>query len=128
MVESLGMPFPGEITLISAALLSSRDSLDISPVWVAVCAAAGAIAGDSIGFGIGHRFGRPLFDWLGRKFPKHFGPKYVAFAESVFTRYGVWAVFFGRFIALLRLLAGPVAGASEEPDPPCPVCTTTCEV
>lgn len=117
MVESLGMPFPGEITLISAALLSSRDSLDISPVWVAVCASAGAVAGDSIGFGIGHSFGRPLFDWLGRKFPKHFGPKYVAFAESVFTRYGVWAVFFGRFIALLRIFAGPLAGSLKMPYP-----------
>ena len=39
----------------------------------------------------------------------------MALAERVFTRYGVWAVFFGRFIALLRILAGPLAGALRMP-------------
>jgi len=117
MVESLGIPFPGEITLVSAALLSSNDALGISPGWVALCATAGAVVGDSIGFAIGHRFGAPLFEWLGRRFPKHFGPKYVAFAERVFTKYGVWAVFFGRFIALLRIFAGPLAGSLKMPYP-----------
>lgn len=117
MIESLGIPFPGEIVLISAALLSSHGELLISPAWIAVCASAGAIAGDSIGFAIGHRFGKPLFEWLGKKFPKHFGPKYVAFAERVFTKYGVWAVFFGRFIALLRIFAGPLAGSLKMPYP-----------
>ena len=35
----------------------------------------------------------------------------MALAKQVFTRWGVWAVFFGRFVALLRILAGPLAGA-----------------
>jgi membrane protein DedA with SNARE-associated domain len=52
-----------------------------------------------------------LFDRLGRRFPKHFGPAPIALAERLFARWGVWAVFFGRFIALLRILAGPLAGA-----------------
>jgi membrane protein DedA with SNARE-associated domain len=109
-IESLGIPIPGEIVLVSAALLSSRRELDVSPLWIAVAGSAGAIVGDSIGFGIGHRYGRSLFERLGRRFPKHFGPRNVAFAESVFTRWGVLAVFFGRFIALLRIFAGPLAG------------------
>lgn len=117
MIESLGIPFPGEIVLVSAALLSSHGDLTISPGWIAACASVGAIAGDSIGFAVGHRFGRPLFDWLGKKFPKHFGPKHVAFAERVFTKYGMWAVFFGRFIALLRIFAGPLAGSLKMPYP-----------
>ena len=29
----------------------------------------------------------------------------------MFSRWGVWAVFFGRFVALLRIFAGPLAGA-----------------
>jgi membrane protein DedA with SNARE-associated domain len=76
-----------------------------------VAGSAGAIIGDTIGYAIGRRFGHPLFDWLGKRFPRHFGPKHVAFAESVFTRWGVLAVFFGRFIALLRIFSGPLAGA-----------------
>lgn len=110
-IESLGIPLPGEIVLVSAALLSSRHELDVSPLWIAVAASTGAIVGDSIGYSIGRRYGRSLFDRLGRRFPKHFGPKNVNFAESVFLRWGVFAVFFGRFIALLRIFAGPLAGA-----------------
>jgi membrane protein DedA with SNARE-associated domain len=110
-IESLGIPLPGEIVLVSAALLSSRHELDVSPLWIAVAASAGAIIGDSIGYFIGRRYGTSLFGRLGRKFPRHFGPTNVAFAESVFTRWGVLAVFFGRFIALLRIFAGPLAGA-----------------
>ncbi|KDF02452.1 membrane protein [Mycolicibacterium aromaticivorans JS19b1 = JCM 16368] len=110
-LESLGIPVPGEIALVSAALLASRHTLDISPVWVGAAATIGAIIGDSIGYTIGRRFGMGLFERLGKRFPNHFGPGHVALAKQLFTRWGVWAVFFGRFIALLRILAGPLAGA-----------------
>jgi len=110
-LESLGIPLPGEIALVSAALLASRHTLDISAVWVAVAATAGAIIGDTIGYSIGHRYGMSLFERLGRRFPKHFGTGHVALAKQLFARWGVWAVFFGRFIALLRIFAGPLAGA-----------------
>lgn len=110
-LESLGIPLPGEIALVSAALLASRHNLDISPVWVGASATIGAIVGDSIGYSIGRRYGMGLFERLGKRFPKHFGPGHVALAKHLFARWGVWAVFFGRFIALLRILAGPLAGA-----------------
>jgi membrane protein DedA with SNARE-associated domain len=110
-LESLGIPLPGEIALVSAALLSSHHALDISPVGVASAAIAGAIIGDTIGYSIGRRFGMTLFEKLGRRFPRHFGTGHVALAKDVFTRWGVWAVFFGRFVALLRIFAGPLAGA-----------------
>ena len=110
-LESLGIPLPGEIALVTAALLSTRESLDISPVGVGAAAIIGAIVGDTIGYTIGRRFGMTLFEKLGARFPKHFGAGHVALAKQLFNRWGVWAVFFGRFIALLRILAGPLAGA-----------------
>ena len=110
-LESLGIPLPGEIALVSAALLASRHTLDINPVGVGAAATIGAIVGDTIGYSIGHRYGMSLFERLGKRFPKHFGPGHVALAKQLFTRWGVWAVFFGRFIALLRIFAGPLAGA-----------------
>jgi len=110
-VESLGIPLPGEIALVSAALLASRHTLDINPVAVGAAATTGAIIGDSIGYSIGRRFGMSLFERLGDRFPKHFGPGHVALAKRLFARWGVWAVFIGRFIALLRIFAGPLAGA-----------------
>ena len=109
-LESLGIPLPGEIALVSAAVLSTQD-VGISPVWVGVSAIIGAIVGDTIGYTIGRKFGMTLFEKLGRRFPKHFGTGHVALAKQLFSRWGVWAVFFGRFIALLRILAGPLAGA-----------------
>ncbi|MFF2348638.1 DedA family protein [Kitasatospora sp. NPDC058115] len=112
-LESLGIPLPGEIALVSAALLSARGV--VSPVWVAVCAILGAIIGDSVGYSIGRKGGKPLFEKLGRKFPKHFGPNHLATAERSFQKWGMWAVFFGRFIALLRIFAGPLAGALRMP-------------
>ena len=114
-IESFGVPLPGEIVLVSAALLSSRHELDVSPAWIGLAAITGAIIGDTIGYAIGHRYGRSLFDWAGRKMPRHFGPKHVAAAERLFDRWGVYAVFFGRFIALLRIFAGPLAGALRMP-------------
>lgn len=110
-VESLGIPLPGEIVLVTAAVLSSRHELAVNPVLVGAAGVLGAVIGDSTGYAIGRRLGMPLFDWLGRRFPRHFGPGHVALAERVFDRGGTWAVFLGRFIALLRIFAGPLAGA-----------------
>ncbi|GGM41998.1 DedA family protein [Dactylosporangium sucinum] len=112
-IESMGIPVPGEITLVTASLLSVTTS--ISPWLVASAASAGAIIGDSLGYYIGRRGGRRLLERFGRRFPKHFGPEHLAKAERAFQRWGVWAVFFGRFIALLRILAGPLAGALHVP-------------
>jgi membrane protein DedA with SNARE-associated domain len=114
-LESMGLPLPGEVTLITAALISAAGGID--PWWVAAAAAAGAIAGDSIGYAIGRRGGRRLLERLGRRFPRTLGPPHLARAEEVFARAGAWAVFFGRFVALLRILAGPLAGALKMPYP-----------
>jgi membrane protein DedA with SNARE-associated domain len=115
MVESLGIPVPGEVALVTAAVLATQHKVAVAPEWIAISGSAGAIVGDSIGFYIGHRVGKPLFGWLGRKFPRHFGPSHVAVAERFFTRHGAWAVFFGRFIALLRIFSGPLAGSLHMP-------------
>jgi membrane protein DedA with SNARE-associated domain len=113
LLESMGLPLPGEITLVSASLLAASG---VTNVWgVAAAAATGAIIGDSIGYTIGRRGGRALLARLGRRFPRHLGPEHVDRAERVFARWGVWAVFFGRFVALLRILAGPLAGALRVP-------------
>jgi membrane protein DedA with SNARE-associated domain len=112
-LESMGIPLPGEVTLVAASLLAATGAF--SPWYVAIGAAIGAIVGDSIGYAIGRRGGRPLLERLGRRFPKHLGPPHLLRAERTFAKWGVWAVFFGRFVALLRILAGPLAGALKVP-------------
>lgn len=114
-VESLGIPLPGEIVLMTAALMSSQGHAD--PWLVGLSGIIGAVVGDSIGYSIGRKGGRPLLDRLGRRFPKHFSPANIATAEHSFHRWGMWAVFFGRFVALLRIFAGPLAGVLKMPYP-----------
>lgn len=106
-VESMGVPLPGETTLIAAALLASQGDLNL--VYVIGAAATGAIIGDSVGYMIGRKAGRGLFERLGRRF-HHFSEERIVKAEKYFHKYGVWTVFFGRFVALLRIFAGPMAG------------------
>jgi membrane protein DedA with SNARE-associated domain len=113
-VESMGVPLPGETTLIAAALLASHG--DLSLVWVIGAAAVGAIAGDSIGYFIGRKAGRGLFERLGRRF-HHFSGDRIEKAEGYYHKDGVWTVFFGRFVALLRIFAGPMAGMLRMPYP-----------
>ncbi|MET9699319.1 DedA family protein [Streptomyces sp. NPDC006529] len=113
-LESVGIPLPGEIVLVSAALLASQNGA-IDPVVLGACASAGAIVGDSIGYAIGRKGGKPLLARLGRRFPRHFGEHHVAMAERSFEKWGMWAVFFGRFVALLRIFAGPLAGVLRMP-------------
>jgi membrane protein DedA with SNARE-associated domain len=112
-IESMGVPLPGEIAVVSAALLAVSGYASIG--WVAFAASAGAIVGDSVGYWIGHHGGRPFLRRLGRRFPRHMGPPQLAKAEQTFNRWGVAAIFFGRFIALLRIFAGPLAGALRVP-------------
>lgn len=109
-LESMGIPLPGETALIAAAILSAHHEASVTPLGVALAGATGAIVGDSVGYAIGRRFGRHLLALLRRRFPKHFGAEQVAYAEHVFHVYGMSAVFFGRFIALLRIFAGPLSG------------------
>jgi membrane protein DedA with SNARE-associated domain len=106
-IESMGVPLPGETTLIAAALLASQGQLNVGIVIAA--AATGAIIGDSVGYYIGRKAGRGLFERLGRR-SHHFSEERIAKAEKYFHKYGVWTVFFGRFVALLRIFAGPMAG------------------
>lgn len=112
-LESLGVPLPGELTVMTGALLAS-DGIT-NPFLVAIFAATGAIAGDSIGYYIGYHYGDKLLATLGRWFPRHFNSKTISLAERAFDRWGVWTVFFGRFIAFLRIFAGPIAGSLKMP-------------
>ncbi|MFI8824954.1 DedA family protein [Streptomyces sp. NPDC053431] len=113
-VESLGIPLPGEIVLVSSALLASQHG-HIDPYVLGACASVGAVVGDSIGYAIGRKGGRPLLSRLGKRFPKHFSEANIGLAERSFEKWGMWAVFFGRFVALLRIFAGPLAGVLRMP-------------
>jgi membrane protein DedA with SNARE-associated domain len=110
-VESTGVPLPGETALIAAAVLASNGHYSI--VWVIVLAAAGAIAGDNAGYWIGRKGGRALL----RRIPYLHGyfERILPPAERFFQKHGAKAVFFGRFVSILRVTAAWLAGISHMP-------------
>jgi membrane protein DedA with SNARE-associated domain len=109
MLESGGVPLPGETALIAAAIFASRGDLEISEV-IAVAAAA-AIVGDNLGYWIGRTAGRKVLERLGpiRRWSK---PS-LEWSERFFQRHGGKTVFIGRFVAVLRVTAAWMAGVSH---------------
>jgi membrane protein DedA with SNARE-associated domain len=110
MIESLGIPFPGETMVITAALYAGlTHKLSQWGIWGA--AAAGAIVGDNIGYAIGH--------WGGYRLVARYGPKVhldeakVKVGRLVFDEHGGKVVFFGRFVSVLRTYAAFLAGTTR---------------
>ncbi|MGY3343519.1 MULTISPECIES: DedA family protein [unclassified Bradyrhizobium] len=111
-LESAGVPLPGETILVAAALLAAAtDQIDI--VVVVAAAAAGAIVGDGIGYVVGRRFGMPLLRQYGRYI--RLDENRLLIGRYLFFPYGGALVFFGRFIAVLRMFAALLAGANGMP-------------
>jgi membrane protein DedA with SNARE-associated domain len=111
MVESGGVPLPGETSLLTAGVLASSGKLSI--VLVIVCAAGAAIVGDNIGYVIGRVGGRYLLTRPGPFLKSR--QKVLRVGEPFFEKQGGKAVFFGRFIVGLRTWASWLAGATKMP-------------
>jgi membrane protein DedA with SNARE-associated domain len=109
-IESIGIPFPGETTLIATAIYAGA-SHHLNIVWVVAAAAIGAIIGDNIGFWIGREFGFRLLLRYGRYI--RMTPPRIKLGQYLFMRHGGKVVFFGRFVAVLRALAAFLAGANR---------------
>src|SRR3989442_4458254 len=106
MLESAGVPVPGETALIAASVLAAQGLLSL-PL-VIVVAAAAAIIGDNAGYWIGRAAGRRLLERLrpvARDTQKMLPP-----AERFFAHHGGKAVFLARFIPGLRVIGALVAG------------------
>ena len=108
MLESAGIPMPGETILVSAAACGTRHALDIR--YVIAAAAGGAIVGDNIGFWVGREFGEPLLEKWGHLIGLDARKRMLG--RFLFARYAGSIVFFGRFVALLRAFAALLAGAN----------------
>ena len=110
MIESFGIPLPGETALIAFGVLAAAGHYSIASV-IAI-AAAGAIVGDNLGYWlIGRLGGRALFkrwDWLNQ-----YSDRVLPRAESLMARHGGKTVFFGRFVSVLRYTVAWVAGLSH---------------
>ena len=110
MVESLGVPFPGETMVITASLYAGLTH-KLSPWLIWPAAAGGAIVGDSIGFAVGYWGGYPLLLRYGPKI--HLNQAKLKVGRLIFERHGGKVVFFGRFVSILRTYAAFLAGTNH---------------
>ena len=108
-LESFGLPVPGETALIACSVLASQGSFSI--VWVIVVGVLAAIIGDNLGYWAARKGGRPLLERY--RLTRGYAERYLPRAERFFAKHGGKAVFFGRFVAVLRVTAAWVAGLSH---------------
>ena len=108
-LESMGVPSPGETALVLAAILASQGKLNI--VLVILIGSVSAIMGDNIGYLLGRRFGREVFVARG-PFHAH-RVRAIDAGDRFFDRHGPKAVFFARWIALVRFAAAWLAGINK---------------
>jgi membrane protein DedA with SNARE-associated domain len=110
LLETAGLPLPGETSLLFAGIASSQGHIDL--YWAIVAGAAAAIVGDNIGYAIGRFGGRRLVLRLAR-----FGglERSLAWGESYFERRGGITVFLARWLPGLRIFGAWIAGMVHMP-------------
>ena len=106
LLESTGLPLPGESLVMAAGMLAGEGSMNLPAVLGA--AFLGSIVGDNLGYLVGRRYGRAIVVRWGEKVG--LGEKRFAMVEERFQSYGFMVVLIARFVIILRQLNGFVAG------------------
>ena len=110
-LENTGIPLPGETITIVGGFLAGSGELRY---WLVLASAiAGAVLGDNLGYWVGRIGGWQLVLRVGTFF--RIPEPQLEEAKQQFSNNAPRAVFFGRFVALLRIFAGPMAGIAQMP-------------
>jgi membrane protein DedA with SNARE-associated domain len=112
MLESTGLPLPGESLMIGAAIYAATEH-HLNIFVLVLVAALGAICGDQIGYFMGRWIGFRLLARWGRKVG--LTDERLDLGRFLFGKYGAAVVFLGRFVAILRTFAAVLAGANKMP-------------
>jgi membrane protein DedA with SNARE-associated domain len=111
LLENAGLPLPGETITLLGGYAAGSGHLNL--MGVVAAATSGAILGDNLGYWLGRRLGWAVMLRLGRLLRQSDGQM-----EELRVRFLLHAgksVFLGRFVAVLRVIAGPMAGAVGMP-------------
>src|SRR6202162_5607535 len=111
LIESAGIPFPGEALLLAAAAWAAARHYSLA--LVILCGFMGAVAGANVGYYLGYRGGRPFVERFGSVF--RIRPEHIARSELFFARHGDKAVLGVRFVLGLRTWGSMLAGMARMP-------------
>ena len=112
MIETMGVPFPGETALLAAAIYAGTGR-PLAIELIILAAAAGAILGDNFGYMVGRYGGYPLVRRVLRTF--RVNESALDGGQAYFARHGDKTVFIGRFFAILRVTVAFLAGVNRMP-------------
>jgi membrane protein DedA with SNARE-associated domain len=112
LLESAGVPLPGETILLLASFLAYSEH-ELQLPWVIVVGTVASTAGGEFGFALGRHGGRPLIERYRHLFSIR--AETVERGDQLFERYGAATVFLARFIFGMRVLASLLAGALHMP-------------
>lgn len=111
LLENLGLPIPGETVTLVGGFLAGSDELNY---WLVLSVAVtGAVIGATCGYWIGKLGGWPFLLQIGKIF--RVSEEKLLNIKEQFSQNAAKAVFFGRFFALLRIFAAPLAGIADMP-------------
>lgn len=110
-IENMGIPLPGETIVIVGGFFAGNGELDFW--WVLGSAISGAVLGDNFGYWVGRFGGWQLLVKIGSVF--RLQEQQLEQARERYSKNAVQAVFWGRFVTLLRIFAGPLAGITRMP-------------
>ena len=108
-VPVVGSVIPGSTIILALSALVPGGDLELP--WVLAAAVAGALLGDGSAFLLGYRAKREILN----TWPLINYPRVIAQSETFFRRWGVWAVFFARFVPPIRAFVPLTAGALDMP-------------
>lgn len=113
LLENIGIPIPGETVTLAGGFLAGSDQLNY---WIVLAdAVLGAAIGGNIGYWVGRYGGWTLLLNAGRLF--RVSEAQIVALRDQFSENATKAVFLGRFVALLRVFASPLAGIAQMPYP-----------
>ena len=111
LIETAGVPFPGEALLLGASGWAAARHQSV--LLVILIGFAGATAGADIGYLVGYKGGRPFVERFGSFF--RIRPEHIARSELFFARHGDRAILAGRFVLGMRTWGSMLAGMSRMP-------------
>ncbi|MFC4604900.1 DedA family protein [Rhodococcus kronopolitis] len=106
----IGLFLPGDSMLLTAGIVLAAHSSGATHVWaLAGSAAVAAIAGNQVGYAIGHRTGHRL---IARRGGRYVTVEHLHKVNALLDRHGFWSILIARWIPWVRTLCPLVAGAA----------------
>lgn len=104
----LGFFLPGDSLLVTAGVFAAKGDLNV--VTLLVSCALCAIAGDQLGYAIGRRAGKTLYNRTDSRFFKR---RHLERTNAFYEKHGPKTIVLARFVPIVRTFAPAVAGAAE---------------